>query len=74
MADHAAQNKNCPPPQDIKLLKLFLGMINFYCRFLPNCGQVLKPLTNLLMGGGGGPKRWSGPLLPRRHSKMLNAS
>jgi hypothetical protein len=54
MADHAAQNKNCPPPQHIKLLKLFLSMVNFYCRFLPNCGQVLKPLTNLLTGGGGG--------------------
>jgi hypothetical protein len=26
-------------------------MVNFYRRFLPNCAQVLKPLTNLLKGG-----------------------
>jgi hypothetical protein len=52
-ADHAAEIENCPPPQDIKQLQRFLGMVNFYRRFLPNCAQVLKPLTNLLKGGGG---------------------
>jgi hypothetical protein len=26
-------------------------MVNFYLRFLPNCAQVLHPLTNLLKGG-----------------------
>ncbi len=26
-------------------------MVNFYLRFLPNCAQVPKPLTNLLKGG-----------------------
>jgi hypothetical protein len=26
-------------------------MVNFYCRFLPNCAQVLRPLTDLLKGG-----------------------
>jgi hypothetical protein len=26
-------------------------MVNFYRRFLPNCAQVLHPLTNLLKGG-----------------------
>jgi hypothetical protein len=25
-------------------------MVNFYCRFLPNCVQVLRPLTHLLKG------------------------
>ncbi len=50
-ADHAAEIKNCPPPQDIKQLQRFLGMVNFYRRFLPNCAQVLKPLTDLLRGG-----------------------
>jgi hypothetical protein len=47
-------------------------MVNFHCCFLPNCSKVLKPLTNLLRGGG--PKRWSGPLPPWRHSKMLSSS
>jgi hypothetical protein len=27
-------------------------MVNFYHCFLPNCAQVLCPLTNLLGGGG----------------------
>jgi putative transposase len=49
-ADHAAEIKNCPPPQDIKQLS-FLGMVNLYRHFLPKCAQVLKPLTDLLRGG-----------------------
>ncbi len=51
-ADQAAEIENCLPAQDIKQLQRFLGMVNFYRRFLPNCGQVLKPLTDLLKGGG----------------------
>ncbi len=50
-ADHAAKIKNCPPPQDIKQLQHFLGMVNFYRRLLPNCAQVLKPLTDLRKAG-----------------------
>jgi hypothetical protein len=50
-ADHAAEIKNYPPPQDIKQLQRFLSMVNFYCRFLPKCAQILKPLTDLLKGG-----------------------
>ncbi len=34
-ADHAAKIKNCPPHQDIKQLQRFLGMVNFYRRFVP---------------------------------------
>jgi hypothetical protein len=51
MVDHAAEIENCPPPQDIKQLQRFLSMVNFYCRFFPNCAQILKPLTYLLRGG-----------------------
>jgi hypothetical protein len=42
----------CSPPQDIKQLQRFLGMMNFYCCFLPNGAHVLRPLTDLLKGGG----------------------
>jgi putative transposase len=49
-ANHAAEIKSCPPHQDIKQLQHFLGMVNFYRRFLPKCAQILKPLTDLLMG------------------------
>jgi hypothetical protein len=44
------RNKKLPPPQDIKQLQHFLSMVNFYCRFLPKCAQILKPLTDLLKG------------------------
>jgi hypothetical protein len=50
-ADHAAEIEDCPPLQGIKHLQCFLGMVNFYLRFLPKCTQVLKPLTDLLKGG-----------------------
>ncbi len=50
-ADHTAEIKNCPPPQDIKQLQLFLSMVNFDRHFLPKCAQILKPLTDLLKGG-----------------------
>ncbi len=50
-ADHAAEIKTCLHPQDIKQLQCFLGMVNYYCRFLPKCAQILKPVTDLLKGG-----------------------
>jgi hypothetical protein len=50
-ADHATEIENCPPPQDLKQLQRFLGMVNFYRHFLPKCAQVLKPLTDLLKSG-----------------------
>ncbi len=50
-ADHAAEIENFQPPQDIKWLQRLLGMVNFYCHFLPNRAQVLRPLMDLLRGG-----------------------
>jgi hypothetical protein len=48
-----------PPPSDIKQLQRYLGLINFYRRFLPGIAGTLKPLTDLLRGN---PKTlvWSG--------------
>jgi hypothetical protein len=39
-----------PRPHTIKDLQQFLGMVNFYQRFLPTITQILTPLTNLLKG------------------------
>jgi hypothetical protein len=50
-ADHAAEIELCPPPQDIKQLQHFLGIVNFYRCFRPDCAQVLRSLTDLLKGG-----------------------
>jgi Reverse transcriptase (RNA-dependent DNA polymerase)/RNase H-like domain found in reverse transcriptase len=40
-------------PQSRQELQRFLGMINFYRRFLPATALVVKPLTDALSGGGG---------------------
>lgn len=37
-----------PPPADKKKLREFLGMFNFYHRFVPHCAGHLHPLHNLL--------------------------
>ena len=37
-------------PQTVKSLQRFLGMLNFYRRFLPNIAEVLRPLTDALAG------------------------
>ena len=39
-----------PKPQDVCGLQRFLGMINFYQRFLPGVARTLRPLTNALAG------------------------
>jgi len=39
-----------PQPEDIKSLQRFLGMINFYRRFLPGVARTLQPLTAALAG------------------------
>ena len=47
---HVAAVQDCPPPTDIKQLQRFLGLINFYRRFLPAVARTLQPLTDLLRG------------------------
>jgi hypothetical protein len=37
-----------PKPTDCKAMQRFLGMINFYCRFLPGVARTLRPLTAAL--------------------------
>lgn len=39
-----------PFPNSLRKLREFLGMINFYRKFIPNCAEILQPLTNLLKG------------------------
>jgi transposase InsO family protein len=41
-----------PPPADAKSLQRFLGMINFYRRFLPGIAKIMKPLTDATSAKG----------------------
>nr|VZI23835.1 unnamed protein product [Spirometra erinaceieuropaei] len=45
--------RNFPPPTSKRQLQRFLGMLNFYRRFLPNCADLMLPLTNMLSGPKG---------------------
>ena len=37
-----------PIPTSIRKLREFLGLVNFYHRFIPNCASILEPLNGLL--------------------------
>lgn len=37
-----------PAPTSLRSLRKFLGLINFYRRFIPNCAKTIQPLTDLL--------------------------
>nr|VZI32432.1 unnamed protein product [Spirometra erinaceieuropaei] len=42
--------RDFPPPTSKRQLQRFLGMVNFYRRFLPNCADTILSLTSLLSG------------------------
>lgn len=50
LEDKVKAIKEFPTPQNVKQLRRFLGMINFYRRFLPNAAQIQAPLNALLAG------------------------
>nr|XP_021204760.2 uncharacterized protein LOC101740309 isoform X1 [Bombyx mori] len=41
---------NYPPPTTVKELRRFLGMYNFYRRFVPNAAKFQSPLNDILAG------------------------
>jgi hypothetical protein len=40
--------RETPTPKNVKEVRAFLGLVNYYHRFLPNSATVLKPLNELL--------------------------
>lgn len=42
--------KDWPVPKDLKQLRGFLGICNFYRRFIPRFAHLARPLTDLLKG------------------------
>ena len=40
-----------PAPTNLTQLKSFLGLINYYCKFMPNLSNTLSPLYRLLQKG-----------------------
>ena len=50
MAAYVEAIRTFPRPPDLKHLQRFLGMVNFYRRFLPGIARTLVPLTNATVG------------------------
>jgi hypothetical protein len=48
IARHMEAVQEFPRPQDRKQLKNFLGLVNFYRRFIPAAAKILLPLTDAL--------------------------
>ncbi|BHF69358.1 hypothetical protein SprV_0301240200 [Sparganum proliferum] len=42
--------RDFPPPTSKRQLQRSLGMVDFYRRLLPNCADLMLPLTNMLSG------------------------
>ena len=38
---------NFPTPHDVTSIKSFLGIVNFYRKFIKNCSKISRPLTDL---------------------------
>ena len=40
--------ENAPPPQNVQQLRSFLGLLNYYRKFIPDLASIIHPLTTLL--------------------------
>jgi hypothetical protein len=50
IASNVAAIQRHPQPTTVKELQGFLGVINFYRRFVPSVAKILRPLTDILRG------------------------
>ncbi|BHF75825.1 hypothetical protein SprV_0501892200 [Sparganum proliferum] len=48
--------RDFPTPTSNPQLQRFLSMVNFYHRFLPNCANLMLPLTSMMSGRKGPPE------------------
>jgi hypothetical protein len=59
--------RDFPLPTSLTKLREFLGLVNFYRRFIPQCSHILQPLTDMLASTGSTkrtnntPLQWSKP-------------
>ena len=40
--------EKAPTPSNVSQLHSFIGLVNYYCKFLPNLANTLAPLYSLL--------------------------
>jgi hypothetical protein len=56
---HVEAIQKYPRPTDMKSLQSFLGLVNFYRRFVPAAAKILRPLTDALRGSGRSRLPWT---------------
>ena len=63
LADKVKAIQDYLQPTSVRKIQEFLGMVNFNRRFIPNCADILRPLTDLLTRHGKEKKKdfWFGP-------------
>jgi hypothetical protein len=54
LASRIAAVRDFPCPANVQQLQEFLGLLNFYMRFVPATAAVLRPLTDALRSGRSG--------------------
>jgi Reverse transcriptase (RNA-dependent DNA polymerase) len=59
VAEHVAAVAKFPQPDDLKQLQRFLGLLNYYRRFMPGLAKILCPLTDATAGKPKGRLRWT---------------
>ncbi len=56
---HVEAIQEYPRPTDMRSLQSFLGLVNFYRRFVPAAAMILRPLTDDLRGSGKSRLSWT---------------
>ncbi len=56
---HVDAIQEYPRPTDMRSLQFFLGLVNFYRRFVPAAAKILRPLTDALRGSGKSRLSWT---------------
>jgi hypothetical protein len=51
LPSHMEAIRSFPRPTTVKELQAFLGLFNFYRRFMPHAVAIVRPLTDALQGG-----------------------
>jgi Reverse transcriptase (RNA-dependent DNA polymerase) len=54
LPDRVAAIRRFPRPSTVRELQAFLGLLNFYRRFVPAAAAILRPLTDALSGSPSG--------------------
>jgi len=66
LPERVADLQACPPPKTVNQLRRFLGMLNFYRRFLPHAATIQTPLHDAISGPkvkGSRPVTWNDTLV-----------